>query len=236
MPSASKCAGIVSGLANRNQATVGTWNRALNQDESLVVNDLDDRQTLCGDLGVTILATHLSTFEDTGWECALTNGTRESFASVSMTGRLSTETVTLHYSSETATLGSAYNRYEFAFAEDIVIELLTNCDGIVVFCPEFSKNPNGGLSLQVSLGRAIQLAFSDFFKAQLNSIITITVFAFFLGDGHRADLQDSHGNHSPVILKNLRHANFTGQHSTDHGNLSWFEKKEPACRQALLRS
>jgi hypothetical protein len=236
MPSASKCAGIVSGLANRNQATVGTWNRALNQDESLVVNDLDDRQTLCGDLGVTILATHLSTFEDTGWECALTNGTRESFASVPMTGRLSTETVTLHYSSETATLGSAYNRYEFAFAEDIVIELLTNCDGIVVFCPEFSKNPNGGLSLQVSLGRAIQLAFSDFFKAQLNSIITITVFAFFLGDGHRADLQDSHGNQSPVILKNLRHANFTGQHSTDHGNLSWFEKKELAYWQALLRS
>ena len=127
MSSASKCAEVESGLADRNQATVGTWNGALDQDKSLIVNDLDDRQTLCSHhLGVTVLATHLSTFEDTGWECALANGTRQSLASVPMTGWLSTETVTLHYSSETATLGSTDNRYEFAFAEDTVIELLTN--------------------------------------------------------------------------------------------------------------
>ena len=236
MPSASKYAETESGLSDRNQATIGTRNSTLDQDKSLIVNDLDDGQTLSGYLGITKLATHLLALEDTGWKGTLTDRTGNSLASVTMAGGLSTETVTLHYSSETTTLGSAYNRYELAFAEDTVIKLLTNRDSVMVFCPEFTKNPNRGLSLQMSLGRAVQLAFSDLFKAQLNSIITITVFVFFLGDGHWADLQDGHRNHSSVILKNLRHADLTGQHSTDHGNLSWFEKKELAYCQALLRS
>ena len=102
---------------------------------------------MCGNLGVTKLATHFLAFEDAGWERTLADRTWNSLTSVTMAGWLSTETVTLHYPSETTTLGSAYNRYEFAFAEDAVIELLTNCDSIVIFCTEFTKNSNRSLSL-----------------------------------------------------------------------------------------
>ncbi len=71
----------------------------------------------------TKLATHLLAFEDAGWERTLTDRTWNSLTSVTMAGWLSTEAVTFHYSSETTTLGSADNRYEFAFAEDAVIKL-----------------------------------------------------------------------------------------------------------------
>ena len=86
-----------------DESSVGSGYGAFDEDEFLVGKDFGDLQALGGDFLVAVLSVHLLALEDSAWGGALSDTSGSSVSSVSVTGRLSMKSVTLHNSGETLT-------------------------------------------------------------------------------------------------------------------------------------
>jgi len=204
---------LAGGLMQGDESSVGTRYGAFDEDEFLVGEDFGDLQALGGDFLVAVLSVHLLALEDPARGGALSDASGSAMPTVTVGSGLAVESVAFHDPGEAFSLGGPGDFDHFSFAEELDAETLPDFDLVDVFDFELTQETGWCLFAEMTLHRAVDLAFFDGIKTHLDLVASVLFQGFLLDHRDRAGFQNGDGDDCSVFFKNLGHADFTGQHS-----------------------
>ena len=205
---------------NNHKAVLSPWNGALDQEQIIFNVDLNDFKVLNGYVLIPSTPRHQMAFE---YVMRTGSANRPGFSLVlgTVCHRPTMAAVALNGTSKTFALAYARNVDRFTFSEDISFDLVTIVVARWIVYADFAEILSSGYTglVEMSLDRFLNLYRLDIAKADLNSIITVSINCFYLGDYAWACSNNRYRNQHTFWSEDLSHPDFltqNGFHSNCH--------------------